>query len=612
MTKKALKRVIKKKQVKKKGLRKHLSQNPTQQDQTPQNNSMQNLRQNMIPSNNPNNLRSQLMANTGMSPLFGMGAQQYGNINNERNIRDAQQRGQTLTDQTNNDKRTINELEERNKQLEKETKQYKKQIKDKKHEVEKKQTERDIAKDNLDESKRVDLQMEKLTNEMKNLTIQSSEQIRKNNIVKFKTDIETKEAELHKLKMENQELQNAYESNHYYQELEKVKAEVEMYTTQNQAMQNVINSPDFTKPNEALIQQYKELEKQRYENEILQQQRKAQKDLIDAQIASASMPTKEDLHAKMTEVAADIKQKNLDKINLEYEMYENQKTLNEYNYNIEKRANLDKDILELNNERNRLQEQASKLDNLNKGELGKEVKKKLEIKARVEVENEQKKRRIKRAHDTLEMKEENYKNEQIINTLENGSIDETTINNLVTLEGKNQLSSEKIQTLMEHRNAQAAKSKAIAEQAWLNSNECRQLTEQNVKLQNEVNTMNAATEKMQTLNALKKKAAESAYILQYTTESVSQEDTSLANQISFLQSETDKLTTDVQQRTAAFSHLKTLMNENPTITQEFFSQFPAINNALNTLGANLSLEKLNEYTAIFNKFVQDNPEYRDS
>ena len=97
MTKKAVKKIVKKKQpTKKKGLRKHLTQNTTQQEQSNVSN-VQTLRQVSTSSPNGNNLRSSLMANMGMTPLLGMGAQQYGNINNEKNIRDAQMRCQTLT-----------------------------------------------------------------------------------------------------------------------------------------------------------------------------------------------------------------------------------------------------------------------------------------------------------------------------------------------------------------------------------------------------------------------------------------------------------------------------------------------------------------------------------
>ena len=90
MTKKALKRIVKKKQpTKKKGVRKLLTQNLTQQEQVQQGVSqpignIQNLRQSMTPTVQGKGLRSSLLTSMGMPSLFGMGAQQYGNINNEK------------------------------------------------------------------------------------------------------------------------------------------------------------------------------------------------------------------------------------------------------------------------------------------------------------------------------------------------------------------------------------------------------------------------------------------------------------------------------------------------------------------------------------------------
>ena len=106
MPKKAVKRVIKKKQpTKKKGVRKHLKQNLTEQVQqnigqpignVPSVPSVQNLRKTLTPSVKGNNLRSSLLTSMGMTSLFGMSAQQYGNINNERNIMNAQNKNQSL------------------------------------------------------------------------------------------------------------------------------------------------------------------------------------------------------------------------------------------------------------------------------------------------------------------------------------------------------------------------------------------------------------------------------------------------------------------------------------------------------------------------------------
>ena len=327
MTKKALKRIVKKKQpTKKKGVRKQVAQNLTQQEQVQQGvsqpiGSIQNLRQTMTPAVGGKGLRSSLLTTMGATPLFGMGAQQYGNINNEKNIRDAQMRGQTLTEQINTDKRTIDEITAKNKQLEEETKALKKQLKDKKHDRDKLQNQNEIARENLDESKRVELEMDKLTNRNQHLQVQLTETQRQNEIIKYKQEKETLETNLHNEIMENQRLNKEYERNHYYQEMQKVKDQVQMMKMQNTALEETINSQDFTNPNEELQAKYKELYREQARNDLLLKQAKATNELNEAKLIAQSQPTAEELADVVQQVAEDIKQKEMEKLRIQYDMY---------------------------------------------------------------------------------------------------------------------------------------------------------------------------------------------------------------------------------------------------------------------------------------------------
>ena len=218
-----MKRVIKKKQpTKKKGVRKHLKQNSTEQVQPGSVPSVQNLRQTLTTSDKGNHLRSSLLTSMGMTSLFGMSAQQYGNINNECNIMNAQNKNQSLIEQQNSDKRTLDDLTSNNKRLGSENKELKKQLKDKKPERDKLQNKNEIAHDNLDESKRIELQMDRLTNQNQHLQVQLTETERQNKIIEYKQEKETLETELHDAIMKNQQLNKEYERNHYYQEMEKV------------------------------------------------------------------------------------------------------------------------------------------------------------------------------------------------------------------------------------------------------------------------------------------------------------------------------------------------------------------------------------------------------
>ena len=618
MTKKALKRIVKKKQpTKKKGVRKHLAQNLTQQEQVQQGvsqpiGSIQNLRQTMTPTVSGKGLRSSLLTTMGATPLFGMGAQQYGNINNEKNIRDAQMRGQTLTEQINTDKRTIDEITAKNKQLEEETKALKKQLKDKKHDRDKLQNQNEIARENLDESKRVELEMDKLTNRNQHLQVQLTETQRQNEIIKYKQEKETLETNLHNEIMENQRLNKEYERNHYYQEMQKVKDQVQMMKMQNSALEDTIQSSDFTNPNEELQAKYKELYREQARNDLLLKQAKATNELNEAKLIAQSQPTAEDLADVVQQVAEDIKLKEMEKLKIQYDMYKDQKVVDEYNYNLEKRRKLDQEILELKNEHATLQESASKMDTANKGELGKNIRKKLEIAARAQVENEANKRRIQRALNTQQIKEEAYKDQKVAEALESDPIDEAKIKELAELQSTNEFTKEKIQTLTEHRKAQSEYSKAQAQAAWLDSTEYKTLVEDTVQKQNEINAFVKAKEQMELLSELKKKAAESNYIMQYTTNFAQEQNTSLAAHVAYLTKELDNTANNVQANAAAFAKFKQLQNENPELSAMFAQQNQAIVNGINAYGINLSLDKLNEYIAAFETFIRQNGQFRST
>lgn len=331
MTKKTLKRVSKKKQLtKKKSVRKHLSKNLTNQDQATSQN-MQNLRQTLTPTPNGKSLRSSLLM--GMSnPLFGMAPQQYGNITNEKNIRDAQNKEQTLIEQNNNNKRTIDDLTKRITQLENEEKEDKKTIKDKQHEVDKAQTKRDMAKDNLDESKRQDLKMDKLNNELNNINIQSEEYKRKNEIIKLQTEKDKAGAELHQQKLKHEELQKKFESNRNYQKLQEVKADVELYKAQNAAMEEIMSLPDFLNTNEELIKAMQQREEERMKNELLKEEQKKSMENMKLKAEIASAPDKETVEAMTKEAAEKTKALTNQNLALQNELDQVNEGLDTYDY----------------------------------------------------------------------------------------------------------------------------------------------------------------------------------------------------------------------------------------------------------------------------------------
>ena len=65
----------------------------------------------------------------------------------------------------------------------------------------------------------------------------------------------------------------------------------------------------------------------------------------EAKLIAQSQPTSEDLQSVVEQVAvADIKQKELEKLKIRYDMYYHQKKLDEYNDNIDKRRKLNQEI----------------------------------------------------------------------------------------------------------------------------------------------------------------------------------------------------------------------------------------------------------------------------
>ena len=126
MGKKAIKRRISKKKVND-NIRRRLMKNMNKNTNEPSLNT-QRVSSSVTPLSvmNQSSLRNQLLQRAS----FGFMPQQYGNINNERKIEDARNTNQTMTQLLNNEKVTLDAMNQERARLDSDIKALKKQKKD--------------------------------------------------------------------------------------------------------------------------------------------------------------------------------------------------------------------------------------------------------------------------------------------------------------------------------------------------------------------------------------------------------------------------------------------------------------------------------------------------
>ena len=424
--KKGIKKVAKKKTVKKnirnKLLKKKDDTNINQSVMTTPNTAI-NPATTIAQLHGPNNLRAQLLARASMTPSFGFAPQQYGNLTNEKRIDQLRNDNNTINSQIASSNAAIESLKSENAKLKSELDEKKKLKKEAQKRFDKAQNDREMMEDAVNESERIDMKTKKEEQRKQTAELRKAEQTRDNKIIQYKKEADDLESQVHESKMKHQELQEVYERNKEYHRLQQLKEEHKRLVNENVTLMDVMKAPEFASPNEEIMKMQKEILKEQYQKELNEQMIQKQKELNFMKIQSQSLP-KDELEALTKQHAEQMKKIDTEIINTKEASYEHQKIIDEYQFNLDKRQQLDRELLEAKNKQTLLQEEAAKVETQNKGDLGKEVKSKLTTFAKQKVTNDEKERRIERAKEMTKLKENEFQNQVMINELNKGISEE--------------------------------------------------------------------------------------------------------------------------------------------------------------------------------------------
>ena len=635
--KKAIKKVVKKKNVKK-NIRNKLMKN---KDMTisepsfmntpgasPMNQS--NQASNIAQLHGPNSLRAQLLARASFAPTLGYIPQQYGSINTERRIEQLRTDNQTNQQQISNDKVTIKEMEDEIKEQKKQIKELKSQRKNMQTNLDKATHDREMTEDTLHEKERIDMKTKREEQRKQTAELQMAEQTRQNEIIKYKKEADEFESQVHDMKIKHQHLQDAYDKNKEYQRMQQLKEEYKYILNENVTLMDIMKDPEFTSPNEKLIELQKDIMKQKHQKELNEELIKKQKELNDLKIQMASVP-KEDLEAITRQHVKQMNALNKEILDVKDKMMPYQKVIDDYEYSVNQIKQLNIQLSDAYNKHTMLQQESSKLETKNKGELGKDIKKKLETLANQKVINDANERRIERANQIARMKENDYQNQLIINELNKGINDneqqqiqeivsaqskqeeqkrniellaqhknliaEDTRNTAIINELKKEMSSEQKQqiesyavaenklnenkqymnSLTQYRNIQAEEAKAKAQKAFYESEEYNQAFQQRAAIEVQTQKLMQQNEQQDMINKAQKELDKMKLSHDINTRVLDGEGMNLAEQVNFLiDNKLKPIMNDVEEKKKIIQTIYNLKEMHPESWNEYIKMNPSI------------------------------------
>ena len=406
----------------------------------------------------PNSLRAQLLAKAAFGPTLGYMPQQYGSINTEKRVEQLRTDNNTMNSQITNDKATIESLKSENANMKAELDETKKIKKEAQRKNDKMKNEVEMKDDELREAERVEMQNQSLKQKSQIKEKRLSEVNRENDIVKYKTEIDTYDAKIHEAEMENETLKSEYEKNKAYQRMNQLKADYQNIINENTSLKQVMADPSFANPNEKIVELQQNIMKEQYQKQLYDEQIKKQMELNDIKIKMQSVP-KEDLEAVTNQHAEAMKQLNKDILAKQEEYLPYQKAVDDYEHLLKKETELNHQLLDEKNKHTFLQDQASNLEAKNKGELGVNIKKTLTTLAKQRVINDSNERRIERANKVARMKEDDYQNQLIINDLkkELSTEEQQEITKIIAAQSNQEAQARQIELLKQQKDMKAVK-----------------------------------------------------------------------------------------------------------------------------------------------------------
>ena len=280
-------------------------------------------------------LRSMLLMKAGLITP-GFMPQQYGNVNDK--INSLQMTESTMKQQNMQQKKQIEELNKNIEELRKE-----------KHDINSKhyraENEYDKLRVRLDEAERVKGKTEVLEEQINNISKQIDDIELDDSIKELTEERNEMKNILYQKEFDNKRLTKQIEQNQLKGELDKLAKERELLETKNEGTREYINSKNFTKTTEQIIQEQKKLlqaqEEARYNDELIKLRRQNQELLIQKN----SLP---DVSVINSDTYNAIQQQINENTKLEDEIYNKKRHLTRLNNRREQLDKLDNDNESLN------------------------------------------------------------------------------------------------------------------------------------------------------------------------------------------------------------------------------------------------------------------------
>ena len=218
-------------------------------------------------------LRDQLLMRS-MNP-FGFGAQQYGNINNERRIDQLKNDNQAIAQEINGYKVTIEAMKKEQEERKKERKAMKKELK--KHEMDQQKSAAEIevlhqqlvnAKYDLEHKKKVDLEKENLEKQLNNLNDEMAEMPNEVNNLAMKKQIDEAERMVKAKQKQVDHFKNIVEANPGQQKLRELTKRGEDLDVELGNYMALFRSDVYHFSNDEIEKRFVENERKRFQIEV--------------------------------------------------------------------------------------------------------------------------------------------------------------------------------------------------------------------------------------------------------------------------------------------------------------------------------------------------------
>ena len=505
-----------------------------------------------------------------------------------------------MSQKINSDKVTLEAMSKEKAKNDADTKDMKKQIKAMKKQLEETKNKREMVEDQLSDAQRIELENNRQKNRLWQIQQQMAEYNRKNDIIKNKTEADSIEGQVHAKKLENEQLQQQYESNKEYQRLLSLREELKSEIAKNNGLLQAMKDPSFANPNKEMEYTYKELEKMKESERMNQLWKQKMQEASELKLQQDSALSIGELNAITSQHIEAMKQVNSDIMNTKNEMYKFQQKMDEYEYNVNKRRELDKEKLEITHQKELLMNQRQALDFWNQNQLNPEIKFRLENQGKELAEIERTKQRIKEANASINTKEDIVRLNATATELRK-PLSQEAQNDLDEMSkdlAMKELKEEEIKSIKERRQANFEVAKANARKAYQENPEFNQLYKQLEDEELETKRLEREAQERDLLNKALENA-QKAQLAMDVQERLVDDQLSATQQATFYLDNGAKALQEIEEKNQLVLKLNEWRNERPDIWQTFVQMNPQAGISGTESFQNMPIEQLRSLVETF-------------